>query len=315
MKHLKSRGRVNAALFPALSAAVAAASLVLSCAAPIKIDASADPLAILEPGSLAYVRLSGEAARELAPALLPASQAGSMKSLLERTRVVALGLGSALPRSEEMMLERKPPAPTATALQAVLIGDYPFRAASLSLGSNPDWKKEKPAYYNAKLGLYVAVPGPQIVLASTRPIQSLLVAAKLPGPSPIPARLTELASRELVLWAPEPFSGLAAVLLGEAMDIPVRGLLIAASPIAGEKGRYEATVAFMMEDAKALRTFRPVLKLAWYGMASILFGDDADAALALPVQTEGELFVVSKVPLSRDALARVLGLLRAGPRS
>jgi hypothetical protein len=295
----------KAALFPALVAAVAATFLALSCAAPIKIAASVDPLAVLEPGALAYARLSGEVARDLAPALLPASQLDSMKSLLARTRILALSLSSPLP----------PDSSPGKSFQAVLVGDYPFRAASLSFGSNPDWKRAKPAYYNAKLGLYAAVPGPNLLLASSRPIQPLLDAAKLPGPSPIPQRLAELASRELVLWAPEPFSGLGASLLGEALDLPVRGLLIAASPAAGERDRYEATVVFMTEDAKTLRAFKPVLRLAWYGMARILFGDDAEAALALPITTDGELFVVSGIPLSREALVRALGSLRIGPRS
>jgi hypothetical protein len=302
-----------ASIVGTLCAAALLAFLAASCAAPLKIEASVDPLALLDPGALAYARLSGSAARDLAPSLLPAAQAASMKSLLERTKVVALSLGDAHPSDEGT------PAPNAKALgavpfQAALLGDYPFRAAALSLGSDPAWKRVKPAYYNAKLGVYVALPGPQLVLASTGPLDSLLASAKAPGPSPIPARLSDLGSREIVLWAPEPFSGLAAEMLGEAMDVPVRGLLVAASPVQGEAGRYKATVVFMMEDAEALRTFRPLLKLAWYGMAKMLFGDEAEAAIALPLRADGELYAVSEIPLSREALARVLGLLRAGRR-
>jgi hypothetical protein len=309
-------GRRGAAIATATAtalAAVVAAGLASSCASPLKIDALVDPLAILEPGALAYARISGAAARELAPALLGASQAAQAKPLLERTRLVALGLGSALPRGDASMPELEPQAPRTNSFQAVLVGDYPFRAAALSLGSNPDWKREKPAYRNAKLGLYAALPGPQLVLASDRPIEPLLAAAKRPGVSPIPERLAEPSSRELVLWAPRPFSGLASLMIGEAMDIPVRGLLIAASPAAGERDRYEATVIFIMEDAKSLRTYRGILKLAWYGMASAFFAEDADAALALPVRSDGELFVISKLSLSRGTLVKFLASLRSLP--
>jgi hypothetical protein len=278
-------------------ASIAAALLALSCAAPIKLGASVDPLAILSPGALAYARLSGQAARELAPALLPASELASVKPLLARTRIIALGLGSL-------------PSPGATAFQAALIGDYPFRGASLSLGTNAAWKREKSAYYNAAMGLRVSVPGPSLLLASTGPIEGLLAAAKAPGPSPIPERLSDLASRELVLWAPEPFSGLAAALLGEAMDVPARGLLVAASPLAGREGYYEATIAFIMDDADSARIYKGALKLAWLGIAMAFFGDEADEALALPSSVDGNLFLISGVPLSRDSLGRVLSSLR-----
>jgi hypothetical protein len=308
------RRAARAAPWTALCAAATAALLALSCAAPLKIGATADPLAILEPGALAYARLSGASARDLAPALLPSSELASMKSLLARTRSIALGLGSLPSPGGAEGAAPQPALPRAGAFQAVLIGDYPFRAASLSLGSSPGWKREKSAFYNASLGLRVAVPGPSLVLASTGPLEPLLAAAKLPGPSPIPERFAGLASRELLLWAPEPFSGMAAALLGEAMDLPARGLLIAASPLPGEEGRYEATIVFAMDDAASLRIYKSALKLAWYGMARALFGDEADSVLALPFSAEGDLFTASGIPLSRESLVAVLSALRGSPR-
>jgi hypothetical protein len=298
-----------AALLAARNAAlatVAAALLSLSCAAPIKIGASTDPLAILESGALAYARLSGQAARELASSLIPPSELASLKPLLERTRLIALGLGS-LPSPNQAAGG----GARVASFQAVLIGDYPFRTASLSLGSSPGWKREKAGYYNASLGLRAALPGPSLLLATTGALEPLLAAAKAPGSSPIPERLSALASRELLLWAPEPFSGLGAAMLGEAMDVPARGLLIAASPLAGEAGRYEATVAFVMDDADSLRIYKSALKLAWYGIAMALFGDDSEAALAVPFVAEGNLFLASGLTLSGDSLGRVLAALRS----
>ena len=77
-----------------LATGLLAALLAASCAAPIKIAASVDPLALLEGGSLAYARLSGNAARELAPYLFPASELAALKPLLARTRIIALGMGA-----------------------------------------------------------------------------------------------------------------------------------------------------------------------------------------------------------------------------
>jgi|GEM_PF-1667519 len=316
-------------------AAALAIGLASSCAAPLKVDESVDPLAILEPGALAYARLSGEAARSLAPAILGQRQASEAKGLLDRTQALALSLGAEAPAPEGPSI----PIPSAhvsgrggeaqdktegsagvaaggaavrPAFQAALIGDYPFRAAALSLGSSPDWKRVKPGYYNAKLGLYAAVPGPRLVLASDRPLGSLIDSAKRPGYSPIPKRLADLASKEIVIWAPRPFSGLAKVIVGERMEVPAKGLLVAISPIPGKAGRYEASVVFMMDDPKALKTYRGILKLAWYGLADVLFGDEAEAAIALPVSAEGELFIVRGVELSRESIARALAILRGG---
>jgi hypothetical protein len=288
-------------------ACAAALLLAGSCAAPLKIATSVDPLALLEDGSLAYARLSGRAARELAPYLFPAAELASLKPLLARTRIIALGMGSSPAAGGAGV----PLAPR-PAFQAALIGDYPFRTASLSFGASPDWKREKSAYYNAKLGLRAAVPGPSLLLASSGPIEGLLAAAKAPGPSPVPEELSGTASRELLLWAPEPFAGIAAAMLGEAMEVPARGLLIAASPLPGDEGSYETTIVFVMDDAKALRIYKSALKLAWYGMARALFGDEAESALALPFTAEGRLFMVSGLPLSRESLGRVVAALGSG---
>jgi hypothetical protein len=286
--------------------------LAASCAAPLVLGSSVDPFALLEPGALAYARLSGAASRDLAPALFPASALASLKPLLARTRLVALGLGSRASTGAAGEIVPPDRDPRAGAFQAVLLGDYPFRSASLSLASSPEWRREKSAFYNAAMGMRAAVPGPGLVLASTGPIEPLLAAAEAPGSSPIPSRLSELASRELVLWAPEPFSGLAGAVLGEPMEVPARGLLIAASPGARGGGDYEATIVFLMDDSNSVRVYKGALKLAWYGMAKALFGAEAEKALAIPFAAEGELYLARAVPLTREALARVLGALRPG---
>ena len=90
---MKSRA---ALLGPGALAALAAA-LALSaagCATPLKIGASVDPLAILEPGSLAYARLDGAVARAFLPAVLPSDAAKSLTPVLARTRLVAIGIGA-----------------------------------------------------------------------------------------------------------------------------------------------------------------------------------------------------------------------------
>jgi hypothetical protein len=281
----------------------AAAILAASCAAPLKISSSADPLGILGPDDVAYLRLSGKACRELAPSILGEADRKAASQLLDRTRIAAIGL------------ERKAPGGSGMGFEAALIGDYPFRAASLSLGSNPDWKKRGSSFYNARLGLLAEVPGPSLLLAesaafsdagSEAGLEGLKAAAKAPHPSPIPPKLSALASREILLWAPRPFSGLAAAILDEEMEVPAAGLLIAASPSAPNAEDYEVKVVFAMDEASGTRIYKAALKVAWYALAKELFGDEAETALQASFAAEGELFSAD-LSLSRQALGRVVG--------
>jgi hypothetical protein len=291
----------SATTLAAMALIAAAALLAAACAAPLKIAASADPLGLLDPGALAYARLSGRAARELAPALLSPAQAKSLAPLLERTKALALGLAS-LPSPGTASASQAPD------FQAAFIGDYPFRAASLSLGTSADWKREKSYYFNSRLGLRAAVPGPGLVLASAGPLEGLLAAAKSPGPSPIPLRLEALASAEIVLWAPYPFSGLAKSLIGEAMDVPARGLLVAASPVADSANapdpsarEYDATVVFVMEDAEAVRVYKGALRLAWLGLSYALAGNGGAVSPA-DFRAEGQLYMARGIRISAESL-------------
>jgi hypothetical protein len=302
-----ARTRSVAAGSISVTAAVAIATTILaaSCAAPLKLSSSADPLGLLSPDDITYLRLSGKACRELAPSFLGEADRKSASPLLERTRIAAIGLKRAGLGGRALD----------AGFEAALIGDYPFRAASLSLGSNPEWKKVGSSFYNPRLGLVAEVPGPTLAIAgsaasgapsSGSALESLKLAAKSPHPSPIPARLSALASSEILLWAPRPFSGLAASIQGEEMDVPAAGLLIAAAPSAADAESYEIKAIFLMDDASGTRIYKAALKLAWYALAKELFREEAETALQASFAAEGELFSGS-FSLSRQTLGRVVG--------
>jgi hypothetical protein len=202
---------------------------------------------------------------------------------------------------------------------AALLGDFPFRAASLALASDPAWKREGAGFVNAAAGVRAAVPGPGLVLASSGRLEPLVAAAKSPGPSPIPERLRSLASTRIAVWAPEPFSRLVASIVGESMDIPAVGLLVAAEPSsaagpdpAAASPSYSATVAFLMADAESARIFRPALRLAWYAIARGLLGEDAGAALGISFSLDGEVYWARGARLSARSLAEALARIKAG---
>jgi hypothetical protein len=283
------------------------ATVASGCATGLRLGSSTDPLAILQSGSLAYVRADAQAAKQLVSALrLPArtpysaQAAKRLNQVLDRTRVLALGLGGS----------------GAPELQACLLGDYPFRAAALSLGLDPAWKREKAGYFNAALGLRAALPGPNVVLATSGSLEPLLAAAREPGISPLPSGLSGLASRPLVLWLP--FPALASAVLGEDESLPLLGLLIAAERDKDASGGYVASIVFLARDADSARAFRPLLRLAWYGIESYL-EDQAEGERAGQPSfvLDGAMFRADGVRLSSAQIEGALSKLSAsiGPPS
>ena len=104
------------------SRAVALVALLLSsCAAPLLVEKSVDPLRLLGPGEPLTCAWTGRP-QVLAPALLPAAEGRALAPLLERTTTLALGLG--------------PRAGAGPAFDAVFLGSYPYRRAALALGGN-----------------------------------------------------------------------------------------------------------------------------------------------------------------------------------
>jgi hypothetical protein len=296
-----SPGRALGAALACLALGLALGGALLGCAAPLRIEASAEPLGLLQEGSLVYARLGGAASREFARSALGTDQATALAPVLDRTRLLALGLGSA-GGSED------PPS-----FQACLIGDYPYRAAALSLGSSSGWKREKVGFFNPSLGLRAALPGPGLVLVSSGSLERLLAGARSPGASPIPSRLEGFASGELLFWVPELFSGLATTLLGPELggdlELPATGLLLAARP-AAEKGSYEASVVFLTKDPATARIYRPVLRLAWFAMARYLFGE-AEGPLSASFSLDGELYLATGLRLSSEEIGRAFAKLGA----
>jgi hypothetical protein len=291
----------------AVTALVVAALILSSCAAPLVLGKAVDPLELLAPGELAYLRMDGATARLLAPAILPAGKGRSLSPLLERTSALALGLG--------LPTEKGP------SFDAVFLGSYPYRGAAFALGGDSKWKREAQGYYEAKEGIHVSVPGPDLVLATTRELGPMLARAHGGGANPLPARFAAAAGTGLALWVPEPFSRLAEELFGMSMNVPVRGLFIVAkreeAPSKGSisaeganaEARYEVSAIFVMDGTDAAQTYRPILRLAWYGLSRYLLEDGADALLAAKFSLEGETYASAPFELDSAQLAAAIAKL------
>lgn len=261
-----------------LLATVAAISLA-SCAGSMRYEKPVDPTTVLRPDAMAYLTLTRGALSEFGPALLPSGKAAGLRDLVNKTDVAAVALlAPALAGAAAGTDPASRTSPRMPGFEAVLVGNFPFRSAPLALSGSAGWRRKGGAYVNAKEGLSVAFPGPTVVLASSGDIAGLVGRLAEPGTSAFPPSLSALCERELVLWLPRPFERFGEALLGEAIEVPAEGLLVAANRTGSvDTGRgqsepaWDITVAFLMSDAGAARIFRPAVRIAWYGLAKSLF--------------------------------------------
>jgi hypothetical protein len=294
MNSAPPRRRAKGALFPLSLLGIALA--LASCATTGRpAGKSGEPLALLSPEALAYAELKGPSLARFAPLLAPQA---SLSGAVARARSASLAL---LP----------------SGFEAVVEGDYPAFSTRLALCLSKDFKRRGNVYFDAKTGLELSVPRSGLMLAARGELAPLASRAAAPaGAGPIPPRYEGLSGRDILLFAPRPFERLAGALVGEALEVPVSGLLIAARPLPGEGDRYEASVAFLMDKEGDARVYKPVVRLAWLALARSLFpGSGADFA-SPRFEEEGGDLVVPALALSgaelEGALRSPAEKLRAG---
>ena len=350
---------------PRIAAAAVLALLLASCAAPLRYAKPVDPMAVLPPDAAIYLKLGRGALGDLAPPLLDsvgsaAPSSRYLKSMLGKTETAAV---AAFPSSREA----GPASPGGLPrFEAVLMGDYPYRSATLALGQDRQWKKDARgrALVSTAQGLGLSFAGRGIVLVASdgggRPVDDDAGAARgagggpadagrgasieaavealvdrllVAGASVIPPGLSALCDGDIVIWAPDPFGKLAASLLGgeaaEDVDIPAAGVLLSArrsaeSPAGGAASAaggaasaaggpasaafYELTIVFLMRNEEDARTFRPAIRLAWYGLSRSLLPGEAEAA-SLRFELSGEAVAASGLRVKASSLASALSMV------
>ena len=202
-------------------------------------------------------------------------------------------------------------------------------------------------------GLGLSFPGPGIALATsdggqvagddaaTAPgdadrgadieasVEALIDRLLVPGASVIPARLSALCDSDIVVWVPDPFGELAGELFGSDaaadIDIPAVGVLLAADRIDGDAAgttadsatggepAYELTVVFLMRNEEDARTFRPAVRLAWYGLSRTMLPGEAGAA-SLRFELSGDAVTASGLRIRASSIASALATLARNAR-
>jgi len=330
-----------------IAPAACLALLLASCAAPLRYSLPGDPMAILPQGATAYLRIGRAPLGDFAPVLLaslaPSAQASKyLASMLDKTDSIAVAVFPA-----DQGPGRGPPE-SLPRFEAVLMGDYPYRSATFALRQDGRWKKDGRgrALVDAEQGLGLSFPGPGIALATSdggqaaeaapapgnvdrgadieASVEALVDRLLVPGASVIPPRLSALGDSDLVVWVPDPFGSLAVNLFGSEaaadIDIPAIGVLLAADRVVGGaagtaaggptggEATYELTVVFLMRNEEDARTFRPAVRLAWYGLSRAFLPEEAGAA-SLRFELAGDAVAASGLRIRASSIVSALASL------
>lgn len=249
-----SRGLAGIAVFLAMGAC---ASLGRQ-APPNPGESGLDPSSLVDPGALMVIRADKAIIDSLLPLFLSKDQVKALEGLGGGLKLAALAI---LPRKEASPPGGLPP------FEAALMGRFPTFKAKLALSLSRGWKHRAGIWTNAELGLGLAFPRKDLVLVASGSPKGLVARLAEIRQGPFPADLKDLSSRALACWIPDPFGRLGEALLGERLDIPAEGILIAADL---KESSYTATLAFQMRDSEAARVYRPAARLAWFALSRYL---------------------------------------------
>ena len=266
--------------------------LVSSCATVIKAPRETLPEQILPSGALAYARLDKPILTEALKAA-SGSDARGAEAIAELTDLMTAAIVR-LPDSSNLEL------------LAVADGRYPAGAASLKLSSDKAWKRSGPVWERKDGTMKLAFADGGRAFFGTGPIDSLVMAASSPNPSPIPARWAEDWSASVAVYLPNPIAFLSAQIpLGNG-EIPLLSMFISARPTASLE--YVASMHFEFETERAALIFSPLCRVFLYAAAHALWPERAATVLDNAVwTTSGKIVTASKLPLDAGSLAAFFG--------
>ncbi|MEI6388944.1 MAG: hypothetical protein WCQ50_20215 [Spirochaetota bacterium] len=264
-----SRAVANAAVkATGLLACILLSALALSCVTVPAPAPGRDILGCLDPGALAFVRVSGP---DLAQATSAALGYDGM-TLSPQAVALASSISGIAARSRHIFMAITGNAP---AFEAVIEGEWSPFVLWLSLSRLKDWRDEGGVWKNRSTGLRIRALGGGWIAASTGDLDALIARLAAGGPSPLPPRFLErgadFTQAPNLAWIPRPLSGLmpalgfGAGILGE-LSIPLEGALIEALPLA-DGGSIEISLSLVMDGERSARIYLPAARIAWLFIA------------------------------------------------
>jgi hypothetical protein len=347
----RNRSSFHGTVLIASIVSVAATIALSGCATVPKSVYSADPALLLENKAQIYAQLSGGSLREIAYLTKHKDMDNLIAMLLKPTVAApsqneATGSGgsstfpaqgdesnskfnmdqimSFLNKATKVGIGLNGIADGKASGEAVVLGDFPVMPIRLALATSGDWIDGKSGYSNRNAALYLRAPQPGILHFSTLAEQSAQIGS--PPVDPLPQRFSGQKSSDILIWINQPAELLGKNLVPDGFDIPIKGILCAASRVdqAGTGATltgdtvsvkngtqpadplYNTDIYVVMKDAKSAAAYRPVVRFLWTGLVESVFKENMTSILERPIDLDDDTYVVKGIRLPISVLSGAL---------
>ena len=310
--------------------------LLASCATIPNEVFETEPASQFEISPQIYVRLSGDALRDMAANMSDEEMASLIEAVSPKNPGGSLdtddsrGSGKAAASMDTSMLEGflaktrtfgagiRGIGTTSPAMEAVFVGDFPVASIRIALALDGNWQKSaEGGYRSIKYPIFLRPPQPGIIHAASTEVPA---GAGLVEIEAYPKKFSDLAASDIFISANSPTAFFSGLFPMEASSIPVSTVIVTGrrmpagyvpmkttqgkSPLTAES-RYLLDIRIMMKDEATARAYKPVVKFLWTAAASKLFGDTIDLS-STPLVLENDIYIMRGLEVEADGLRTML---------
>jgi len=310
--------------------------LLVGCATIPNEIFETEPASQLEISPQIYVRLSGDALRDMAGNMSEEELARLAEAISPKNGASPLGpdanrgSGKSAPSMDTSMLESflaktrtfgagiRGIGTASPAMEAVFVGDFPVASIRIALALDGNWQKSSEGgYRSVKYPLFLRPPQPGIIHAASTEVRA---GAGLVEIEAYPKRFAELAESDLFVSANSPMAFFSGLFPMEASSIPLSSVIVTGrrmpagyvpmkttqgKPSLASASRYLLDIRILMKDEATARAYKPVVKFLWTAAASKLFGDTFDPN-SPPLVLENDVYVMRGFEVDADGLRTML---------
>lgn len=310
--------------------------LLIGCATIPNEVFETEPASHLEISPQIYVRLSGDALRDMAANMSDEELARLAEAISPKNGTSTLGQGAkpgsgkSGPSMDTSMLDGflaktrtfgagiRGIGTASPAMEAVFVGDFPVASIRVALALDGNWQKSpEGGYRSIKYPIFLRPPQPGIIHASSTEVPASAGLAEIEA---YPKRFAELAESDLFVSANSPMAFFSGLFPMEASSIPLSSVIVTGRrmpagyvPMKTAQGKpslvpsahYLLDIRILMKDEATARAYKPVVKFLWAAAASKLFGEAFDPG-SPPLVLENDVYAMRGFEVDADGLRTML---------
>ena len=322
-----------------LCALALALTLLAGCSTIPNEVYETEPASQLEVSPQLYLRLSGDALRDMAASMSDAEMARLIKAVTPHNAGYNPGMEasspsgtSAMPMDTSMLEQFLAKTKTfgagirgigtaAPAMEAVFVGNFPVASIRLALTFDGNWQKTaEGGYKSIKYPIFLRPPQPGLIHAASTEAPASAGSFDIEA---YPRRFSDLAASDVFIAANSPAVFFAGSIPIEASSIPVTSIIVTGKRIIvpyppvkasqektqnaakGTEPHYLLDIRILMKDEATARAYKPVVRFLWTAAASKLFGESFDPS-SVPLALENDIYTMRGIEVDADGLRNML---------